>query len=90
MRKINKQLESKKVKIRGGKAIVDATITETPFRPKGKAVYDVIEDKTEDNENKKSNYEMGDKSIVINKGGDEFFEGSKVKDKTRSVKVIKR
>jgi len=43
--KDRKKLESKKIKIKSGKAIIDATITETPFRPKGKAVYDVIEDK---------------------------------------------
>jgi IS5 family transposase len=48
LRKVNKQLEAKKIKITGGKGIVDASLTDSPFNPKGKTTYEVAEDRKED------------------------------------------
>lgn len=45
--KINSQLEEKELIVKTG-AIVDATITETPRKPKGKTTYQVADDRKED------------------------------------------
>lgn len=45
---INEQLQTKGVMIKGGKAKVDATITDTPRRPKGKKTYELAKDRKED------------------------------------------
>jgi len=45
--KINRQLEGKGLIVKTG-AIVDATITESPRKPKGKTVYEVAHDRKED------------------------------------------
>lgn len=44
---INRQLEAAGVIVRRG-AIVDASITDSPRRPRGKKVYEVVEDRKED------------------------------------------
>lgn len=48
LRKVNKQLEAKKIKVSKGQ-IVDASITESPWSPKGKTEYEIAEDRDEDN-----------------------------------------
>lgn len=48
LKKVNKQLESKKIKVGKGQGIVDASITESPFSPKGKTTYEIAEDRKED------------------------------------------
>jgi transposase, IS5 family len=53
LRKINKQLEEKKIKLEKGKGIVDASITESPWKPKGKTTYEIAEDRKEDERNQK-------------------------------------
>jgi len=53
LRKINKQLETKRIKINTGKGIEDASITESPFEPKGKNTYEIAEDRKEDDRDPK-------------------------------------
>lgn len=48
LRKINKQLELKGIIVKEGAAMVDASITDTPRKPKGKTTYTVAEDRHED------------------------------------------
>ena len=48
LRKVNKQLKSKKIILTNGQAKVDASITESPFNPKGKKTYELAEDRSED------------------------------------------
>ncbi|MCX7863407.1 MAG: IS5 family transposase [Bacteroidales bacterium] len=48
LRKVNKQLESQGAKLNKGKTIVDATITISPFVPNEKPVYEIAEDRNED------------------------------------------
>ena len=45
---MNKQLETKKIKVGKGQGIVDASITESPFSSKGKTTYEIAEDRKED------------------------------------------
>jgi len=51
LKKINRQLVAHKVIIRNGVGIVDATLTDTPRCPKGKAEYELAEDRREDQRN---------------------------------------
>jgi IS5 family transposase len=53
LRRINKQLEEKKIKLEKGKGIVDASITESPWKPKGKTTYEIAEDRKEDQRDQK-------------------------------------
>ena len=48
LKKVNKQLVARKIIINKGQ-IVDASITESPWSPKGKAEYEIAEDRDEDN-----------------------------------------
>jgi IS5 family transposase len=48
LRKINGQLEAKRIMVKEGAAMVDASLTDTPRRPKGKTTYEVAEDRQED------------------------------------------
>jgi len=48
LRKINNQLSSKGILLKKGSARVDATITESPFSPKGKTQYEIATDRQED------------------------------------------
>ena len=47
LNEINRQLEEKGVVVKRG-AIVDASITDTPRRPRGRKVYEVVEDRNEE------------------------------------------
>lgn len=47
LRLINSQLEARGILLRGG-AIVDASITESPRKPRGKKEYEIAEDRKED------------------------------------------
>ena len=49
LKKINKQLESKGVMVKEGAAMVDASLTDSPRKPKGKTTYEIAEDRQEDN-----------------------------------------
>jgi IS5 family transposase len=48
LKKINRQLSAHKVIIRNGAGIVDATLTDTPRCPDGKPIYEIAEDRKED------------------------------------------
>lgn len=48
LRKINDQLEKKKIMVKEGSALVDASITDTPRKPKGKTTYEIAVDRKED------------------------------------------
>jgi IS5 family transposase len=48
LKKINRQLVEHKVILKNGAGIVDATLTDTPRCPKGKAPYELAEDRKED------------------------------------------
>lgn len=48
---LNKQLEKHKIIVKTG-AIVDASVTDSPRKPKGKAEYAVVEDRHEDDDQK--------------------------------------
>lgn len=50
LNKINNQLESKQVIVKRG-IIVDASVTDTPRKPKGKKEFQVVEDRKEDESN---------------------------------------
>ncbi len=45
---INEQLQQKGIMVQGGKAKVDATLTDSPRKPKGKKTFDVATDRKED------------------------------------------
>lgn len=45
---INSQLQNKGIMVKGGKAKVDATITDSPRRPKGKKTFELATDRKED------------------------------------------
>lgn len=44
---MNKQLEKKKILVKGG-VIVDASITDSPRKPKGKTEYEIVEDRQQE------------------------------------------
>ena len=67
LRKINKQLESKKVKLSKGQGIVDASITDSPFSPKGKTTYEVAEDRQEEERKEEDKDEEQKQSKLIKK-----------------------
>lgn len=46
---INRQLQTRGIMVKGGKAKVDATITDSPRKPKGKKSFEVAQDRQEDN-----------------------------------------
>jgi len=48
LRKINSQLKAKGIMIKQGSAKVDASITDSPFSPKGKTEYEISSDRKED------------------------------------------
>lgn len=50
--KINKQLETRHVMIKEGAAMIDASLTDTQRKPKGKASYEIAEDRKEDDREK--------------------------------------
>lgn len=47
LKKVNQQLEKRQIIVKTG-AIVDASVTDSPRRPKGKSEYEVVEDRHED------------------------------------------
>ena len=67
LRKINKQLESKKIKVTQGKGIVDASLTDSPFDPKGKTTYEIAEDRKEDERSDKDKDDEQGQAIVNKK-----------------------
>jgi IS5 family transposase len=48
LRKFNNQLKQKGIMLKEGKAKIDASITQTPLKPKGKKQYELAEDRKED------------------------------------------
>ena len=67
LRKINKQLEVKKIKVTQGKGIVDASVTDSPFNPKGKTTYEIAEDRKEDERSDKDKDAEENQSKIIKK-----------------------
>jgi IS5 family transposase len=67
LKKINKQLEDKKIKISKGKGIVDASITESPWQPKGKTTYQIAEDRKEDERKQEDIDEENRQTKIIKK-----------------------
>ena len=68
--KFNRQLEAKGIIVKRG-AIIDASITNTPGRPRGGKSYEVVEDRKED-----ENMEASEKAIlkeVVKPNVDTFF-----------------
>ncbi len=51
LRKVNQQLKSKGIMVKQGKAKVDASLTDTPLKPKGKKEYELATDREEENRN---------------------------------------
>ena len=51
LRKINSQLSSHKLIVKTGQAKVDASLTESPFSPKGTPTYELAEDRKEEDRN---------------------------------------
>jgi transposase, IS5 family len=51
LRKINNQLKAKGIMIKQGSAKVDASITDSPFSPKGKTEYEICCDRKEEDRN---------------------------------------
>lgn len=49
LRKFNAQLKAKGIMVKEGAAIVDAAITDSPRKPKGKTIYEIAIDREEDN-----------------------------------------
>jgi len=62
---VNKQFESKKIKINIVKAIIDATITKTPFCLKGKTVYNVVEDRIEEDNGYNAEINSNDSVLLL-------------------------
>lgn len=61
LRRLNKQLSKHKLILKNGQAKVDATLTESPFNPKGKPTYEIGEDRQQvddqvDNQMKEDQY----------------------------------
>lgn len=48
LRKINTQLENKGIMVKEGAALVDASLTDSQRRPKGKTTYEIAQDRQED------------------------------------------
>ena len=53
----NNQLKSKGVMVKQGKAKVDATLTDSPRKPKGKKTYQIAQDRKEDDRNENDKLE---------------------------------
>ncbi len=51
LRKMNDQLKSKGIMLKEGKAQVDASLTDSPWKPKGKKEYVIATDREEENRN---------------------------------------
>jgi len=64
LRKINKQLEHQGAKVKKGKTIVDASVTISPYAPKGKTTYEIAEDRNED-ESTDENSDLQDTSYKL-------------------------
>jgi Transposase and inactivated derivatives, IS5 family len=64
LRKINKQLEYQGAKVKKGKTIVDASVTISPYAPKGKTTYEIAEDRNED-ESTDENSDLQDTSYKL-------------------------
>lgn len=61
---INGQLQSKGIMVKGGKAKVDATITDSPRKPKGRKTYEIAEDRKED-QRKQSDRDNEEKQVKV-------------------------
>ena len=69
LNEINRQLESKGVIVKRG-AIIDASITDTPRRPRGRKEYEVVEDRNEADSRDSSEKAMVKEVIKPNVDGD--------------------
>ncbi|MBR8706962.1 IS5 family transposase [Bacteroides pyogenes] len=69
LNEINRQLEEKGVIVKRG-AIVDASITDTPRRPRGRKEYEVVEDRNEEDGRESSEKAMLKEVVKSNVDGD--------------------
>lgn len=69
LNEINRQLEEKGVIVKRG-AIVDASITDTPRRPRGRKEYEVVEDRNEEDGMESSEKAMLKEAVKSNVDGD--------------------
>lgn len=67
LRKVNVQLKAKGVMIKQGSAKVDASITDSPFSPKGKTEYEIASDRKEDDRDDEHKQEEEQHQEVIKK-----------------------
>jgi len=67
LRKINQQLKDKGIVVKKGSAKVDASITESPFRPKGAPMYEIANDREEDNREEKEKQEEEQQQQLLKK-----------------------
>lgn len=63
---INKQLEKNKILVKTG-AIVDASVIDSPFKPKGKPTYEVVEDRQEEEPSEESKEKEAIATQVVKK-----------------------
>ena len=71
LRKINNQLKQRGIMVKQGRAKVDASITDSPWNPKGKKEYEIANDREEDNraQNDEIKEEQHQKLIAKEKPG---------------------
>lgn len=67
LRKINNQLKDKGIMIKQGSAKVDASITDSPFCPKGKTEYEIASDRQEDDRDDQDQQKEEQSQDVIRK-----------------------
>jgi len=67
LRKINDQLKQKGIMIKRGSAKVDASITDSPFSPKGKTTYEVASDRKEDERKDEDKQKEEDQQVELKK-----------------------
>lgn len=67
LRKINQQLKAKGIMLKEGKAMVDASLTDSPFKPKGKTQYEIAQDRKEDDREEQDEQKEEQQQKVIKK-----------------------
>lgn len=67
LRKLNNQLKQKGIMVKEGKAKVDASLTDTPLRPKGKKQYELASDREEDDRSEQDKKEEDNYHRLIEK-----------------------
>lgn len=68
LKEVNRQLESKHLMVKNT-VVTDASITETPFKPKGKSQYELEEKQEKDDKERKDNEDKGQEHGLVRKMG---------------------